>query len=79
MKIAMLENANKIEELKDVNQKPENHKCTVSTVSLMYIMIHVIFRINILCNITILLLHMNIFLSLLSELNVGAKWSSLNK
>ncbi|KTG46737.1 hypothetical protein cypCar_00010491 [Cyprinus carpio] len=28
VKIAMLENANKIEELKDVNQKPENHKCT---------------------------------------------------
>lgn len=79
MKIAMLENANKIEELKDVNQKPENHKCTVSTVSLMYIMIHVIFRINISCNITILLLHMNVFLSLLRELNVGAKWSSVNK
>lgn len=33
VKVAMLENENKAEELKDVNQKPEKPQCTVSTVS----------------------------------------------
>lgn len=57
VKVAMLENSNGAGEHKDVNQKAEKPQCTVSLLSVQYIKIYVISKINTSCyiyyNITI--------------------------